>query len=142
MMKKMVPPGPRFRGRLPHGERQLSGLSRGRVRETTDATRWLVVRARLLWRSRDGIGQTTRGDLPSFVALQRDNTPTAACLNIYAVYMSGSTKLLLELYLKAGRKELRAHLLAHVWRGWPCGRMSVCAHRAIVALGMDGWVAS
>ena len=78
----------------------LSGLSRGRVRETTHATRWLVVRARLLWRSRDGIGQTTRGDLPRFGALRRDNTPTPACLNIYAVYMSGSTKLLLKLYYR------------------------------------------
>ena len=76
----------------------LSGLSRGRVRETTDATRWLVVRARLLWRSRDGIGKTARRDLLRFMALQRDNIPTPACLDIYGVNISGSTELLLELY--------------------------------------------
>src|SRR3990170_3581836 len=100
MMKKLGPPGPRFRGSLPHGGRQLSWLSRGRVHEMTDATGWLEVRARLLWRSRDGIGQTARGDLPRFGALRRDNTPTPACLNIYALYMSSSTESLLELYYR------------------------------------------
>ena len=76
------------------------GYLAARVRETADATGWLEVGVRLLWRSRARIGQIARGDLPKFGALQRDNTPTPACLNIYAVYMSGSTALLLELYLE------------------------------------------
>jgi hypothetical protein len=60
----------------------LSWYSQGGGCETTDATGWLKVRARLpLEYPRTGM-RVARASLPRFGALRRDNTPTPACLNI------------------------------------------------------------
>ena len=41
--------------------------------------------------------RVARGGLPSFGALRRDNTPTAACLSVSGI---SGIELLLELYLR------------------------------------------